>query len=213
MTGTSYSRPRGRRSSRRVPTPNAPGPTPLYFVHDIEAEFYADQATRRATLATYERIETRVVKTRFLQQRLHDLGHAAHRIPPGMDLDVFYPRDVHRRLGRVLAMARPTDSGTDNRGFDILIQVFERLAPERPDVDLVTFGHDDPSAFPVDVTTLARGSSHELANLYSSASIFVDTSRHHGFGRTGVEAMACGAAAVLFVPAESRSTHRMDTTR
>jgi glycosyltransferase involved in cell wall biosynthesis len=173
------------------------GAHPVYFVQDIESEFYADGATRQAALATYARIATRVVKTRFLQERLHDLGYAAHRIPPGMDLDVFYPRDVRRRPGRVLAMARPTESGADHRGFDILIRVFERLAADRPEVDLVTFGHDDPSAFPVQVTTFARRSSHELAELYSSASVFVDTSRHHGFGRTGVEAMACGAAAVL----------------
>ncbi len=38
---------------------------------------------------------------------------------------------------------------------------------------------------------------HELPDIYSNASVFVDTSKTHGFGRTGVEAMACGTPCVL----------------
>ncbi|MBW3562987.1 MAG: glycosyltransferase family 4 protein [Actinobacteria bacterium] len=168
----------------------------VYFVQDMEADFYDDQHTVEAVHATYERIPTLVVKTAHLEQRLAERGFVAHRIPPGMNLDIFYPRDVERRSG-VLAMARP-GVPNDHRGFEIVREVFRRLTERRPDLELVLFGSDD---LPPDVETIAENAGRlqpsELPALYSTASVFLDASRHHGFGRTGAEAMACGTPCVL----------------
>ena len=38
---------------------------------------------------------------------------------------------------------------------------------------------------------------NHLAELYSSADIFIDSSEFQGFGRTALESMACGTACVL----------------
>lgn len=168
----------------------------VYFVQDMEADFYDDRHTVEAVHATYEAIPTLVVKTAHLEQRLAERGFVAHRIPPGMNLDIFYPRDVERR-SRVLVMARP-GVPNDHRGFEIVREVFHRLAERRPDLELVLFGSDD---LPPDVETIANNAGRlqpsELPALYSTASVFLDASRHHGFGRTGAEAMACGTPCVL----------------
>lgn len=176
-----------------------PGALPLYYVQDIEADFFADDAAiHDRALATYGDLPHRVVKTRYLQNRLAELGWSSHQIPPGMDLDLFYPRRAVSRseAATVLAMARPGAPG-DIRGFEILREVYAGLSAARPNVRLAAFGSDElPADFPCDVD-LGRLGRDALPEAYSMADVFVETSRVHGFGRCGVEAMACGTACVL----------------
>ena len=176
-----------------------PSASTFYYVQDFEPDFYAesDAATRQRALDTYAMIDKRFVKTEYLRQRLTDHGSDAALIPPGMDLDVFYPRSgpPSTRPMRVLAMARPTPD--DHRGYQTLMDVFRQLSQSRPDLDLVVFGTDELPMTGVDVDNRGRVPPSELPELYSSSRIFVDTSRFHGFGRTGAEALACGTAAVL----------------
>ena len=174
-----------------------PGALPLYYVQDIEADFFPGGDVRERALATYGMLPHRVVKTRYLQGRLSDLGRSSHLIPPGMNLDLFYPRPVGRAGGpAVLGMARP-GAPSDIRGFEVLREVYAILAASRPDVKLTVFGTSDlPKDFPCDVD-LGRLGPDQLPEAYSAADVFVETSRVHGFGRCGVEAMACRTACVL----------------
>lgn len=171
-----------------------------YYVQDFEADFYpaSDERSLRAR-ATYDRIPNRIVKTQHLLERLSDEGGwDAHRVRPGMNLDIFHPRQVARHPLRVLSMARPAaDQRTDNRGFGTLSEVYRLLTTLVPDVELVAFGNHDEVDWDVPVETLGRVDPTDLPALYSTAAVYVDTSRFHGFGRTGVEAMACGAGVVL----------------
>jgi glycosyltransferase involved in cell wall biosynthesis len=171
----------------------------FYYVQDIEADFYDEPAIRTKALATYSRIPHLIVKTSHLRERLAELGFSSIQIPPGMDLDLFYPRTPPARglsPPRVLAMARPDTPG-DHRGFSILIEVFKALHQRRPTVELAVFGLDSLPDLPFPAVILGRVGPEQLPQIYSSASVFVDTSRVHGFGRTGVEAMACGTPVVL----------------
>lgn len=178
--------------------------TPFYFVQDLEADLLrADRVSERDRVhATYRQLPNIIVKTRYLQERLERLGVAPVKlIGPGMDLDLFVPRPAsrpRRSRGRcVLAMARP-NAPNDHRGYSILCDVYKRLAGRRSDCELVMFGFDPDEAAPPFVhTAYNRLDPYELPRLYQSADVFVDTSRFHGFGRTGVEAMACGTPCVL----------------
>jgi glycosyltransferase involved in cell wall biosynthesis len=175
-----------------------PQATPVYYVQDIEGDFYEDRPEiREQALATYGMLPNLIVKTSHLQRRLASLGWKAHLIPPGMDLDLFYPRErPPSPTPTVLGMARPGAPG-DIRGFEILREAFRIIHELRPDARLVVFGGDElPVDFPCD-ENLGRLSQNQLPEVYSRADVFVETSRMHGFGRTGVEAMACGAACVL----------------
>lgn len=168
-----------------------------YFVQDIEGDFYNDDRRAQA-LATYEAIDRRFVKTRFLQRRLSELGHGAELVRPGMNLDIFYPQDLQRKPASVLAMARPPKAGeADHRGFATLLGVYESLADRRPEITLSVFGNPDSIDWPIPVESHGRIEPSKLPGLYSSASVYLDSSQTHGFGRTGVEAMACGAVAVM----------------
>lgn len=166
-----------------------------YFVQDIETELDSGR-NRRRVLETYEQVEHRIVKTRHLQAELEALGHSSHRIPPGMDLDIFYPRDVPRTAAKtVLAMARP-DAPNDHRGWAVLADVYDRLARDT-ETELHLFGSDDLPRMPTEVVNHGRVAPTALPALYSSADVFLDTSKSHGFGRAAVEAMACRTATVL----------------
>jgi glycosyltransferase involved in cell wall biosynthesis len=166
-----------------------------YFVQDIESDFETGKR-RTAALDTYSQITHRVVKTAHLQARLANLGHESHRVPPGMDLDMFYPRDTSPSpKPMVLAMARP-DAPNDHRGWSVLKDVYERLQ-RTSDAALHVFGSSKIPALDATVTNHGRVAPAALPQLYSEATVVVDTSRTHGFGRTGVEAMACMTACVL----------------
>jgi glycosyltransferase involved in cell wall biosynthesis len=171
----------------------------FYYIQDYEADFYPPEATekRRQVLDTYSLIPNKIVKTSHLQKRLADAGWQTTRIPPGMDLDIFYPRagPPSTRPPAVIAMARPGTSN-DQRGFEVLRMVYGELAKRRPGLQMTVFGSDElPEDFTGDNHGRVEPSS--LPVLYSSAQVYIDVSRVHGFGRTGVEAMACGAACVL----------------
>ncbi len=177
----------------------ATGATPVYFVQDYEPDFYADDERRAAARATYELIPNRVVKTHHLQDRLlHEGGWASRRMRPGMNLDNFYPRraSLERPRNVILGMARP-DPPVDRRGLQVLIAVFEELHRRRPHLELKVFGPGEASLFSCPVDALGTMEPSTLPELYSTSTVFVETSRTHGFGRTGVEAMACATPCVL----------------
>jgi O-antigen biosynthesis protein len=172
---------------------------PIYFVQDFEPDFYDDPSICGAARTTYDLIPHRVVKTEYLRRRLiEEGGWESHKMQPGMDLDLFYPRLAAdaRPSDVVLAMARP-GTPADHRGFSVLVEVFEALHRRNPELRFRVFGSDDQSAFSHPVEVLGRVEPKDLPFIYSSSTVFIDTSLQHGFGRTGVEAMACGTACVL----------------
>lgn len=175
----------------------ANGARAFYFVQDFEVSFYDsdDVGVRTKVLATYEQIPRRIVKTDYLSGVLAAQGWESMRIPPGMDLDAFYPRDQPRQP-RVLGMARP-HTPNDHRGYQPLIGSFRELQRRRPEVEVAFFGSDELPDVDFPHINLGRLAPDNLPDAYSSASVFVDTSLQHGFGRTGVEAMACATPCVL----------------
>src|SRR5690606_29482480 len=152
---------------------------------DYEPWFLPEDDTigRRRVEATYRRIDRVIVKSRWLQGMLELLGCRPERIPLGLDLSIFYPRDTARLGQRVVAMARPT---TPRRGFPTLVEALRRVHAARPDVEFILFGDNqlDPDALPFPCRVLGVVTDMDaLATLYSSAAVFIDSSDFQGFGR------------------------------
>ena len=114
-----------------------------------------------------------------------------------MNLDIFYPRDVIRRSNpTILAMARPR---TPRRGFSVLIDALSIIKNKFENVEIILFGDDltqQKIPFEYENMGVIYNQNH-LADIYSSADIFIDASDFQGFGRTALEAMACETACVL----------------
>ena len=170
-----------------------------YFIQDYEPWFFpeADGASRQRVRQTFSMIPNRIVKSRWLADMLAADGYDTHQISLGMDLGQFYPRDVDRSRPVVLAMVRPK---TPSRGFVPTIAALSEVKKQMPQVEIVLFGDRFLGAQSIPFDFRDEGvvmNQNRLAELYSEAHVFLDGSDFQGFGRCGLEAMACGAACVL----------------
>ena len=171
----------------------------VYFIQDYESWFFPEQdhKAREKVKETYKLIPNKIVKSDWLHDLLAQDGFRSVKICLGMDLAIFYPRDVKKASHPiVLAMARPR---TPRRGFPHLIEALGQVKEAIPDVEVVLFG-DYLSPKKIPFTYRYEGiitDPNRLAELYSTADIFLDGSDFQGFGRTALEAMACRTACVL----------------
>lgn len=171
-----------------------------YLVQDYETWFYPedDVQTREKVKQTYGLIPHKIVTSEWLADRLARDGYAAvHKIPPGLDLDAFYPRPVEPSSGLVvLAMARPR---TTRRGFDTVVRALAKVNEAVPSVEIVLFGEnlgEMALPFPYRREGVVTDQEH-LAQLYTEAAVHLDASDFQAFGKAALEAMACGAPSVL----------------
>ncbi len=173
--------------------------TAAYFLQDYEPWFFPEAKTvaRERVRATYALIPHRIVKSDWLQGMLASDGYPTQKILLGMNLARFYPRDGVRSHPVVLAMARPQ---TPRRGFEPMVAALAHIKATRPEVEIVLFGDRFLSKQQIPFPFRDEGvviDQNRLAELYSEATVFIDGSDFQGFGRCGLEAMACGAACVL----------------
>lgn len=175
------------------------GAVPVYFLQDYEAWFFpeSEPENRRKVIQTYAMIPHKIVKSDWLSNMLRDDGYPTRKIRLGMDLATFYPRQVNRSAApTVISMARPR---TPRRGFSHVIEALRRVKQAMPETEIILFG-EDLSRYEIPFAYRAEGlvtSQERLAQLYSSADVFLDGSDFQGFGRPALEAMACGTACVL----------------
>lgn len=178
---------------------------PAYFVQDFEPDFYAgsDRHTRQAVLDTYRMTPFCFAKTPWICEKVRAAGGAIELVPPGVDLNLFYPRPTLRNPGQkpvVLMMVRPS---TPQRGLDTLRATLALLAERgaAETVEFQAFGCPPEElaglGLPVPVTALGVLPNAALPQVYSEACLFLETSHFHGFGRTAAEAMACGTPCVM----------------
>jgi glycosyltransferase involved in cell wall biosynthesis len=173
--------------------------TTAYFLQDYESWFFPaeDKVSRNKVLATYPLIDNKIVKSDWLKNLLLNDGYESQKIWLGLDTRTFYKRaTLNEATPSIIAMARP---GTPYRGFDTLISALEQLAKLYPDLKITLFGDDlSPYNLPFKYTNAGVVVSTDvLAELYSDADIFIESSHFQGFGRTALEAMACGTACIL----------------
>lgn len=135
---------------------------------------------------------------------------------PGCKLAVI-PNPVHWPLPRAEPVLMPPNKGErlrllavgrlhPDKGFDLLLQAYTRLAATHPRWDLVILGEGDERAAleqqvreaGLEARVLLPGRAGNVADWYESADLYVLTSRFEGLSNTLLEAMASGLAPVCF---------------
>ena len=186
----------------------------VYYVQDYEPWFFpADAKSRAIATDSYTLIPDMVLmaKTDWICRTVRERhGRDVYRVAPSLDHGIYYPpaeRDASPSRVRVAAMIRPT---TPRRAPLRTLRVLQDVA-QRVDknVSMLLFGCE-----PQNLTTYVRRNAPDLhldgsfenrgilpregvADLLREADVFVDFSDYQAFGRTGLEAMACGCAVVL----------------
>ncbi len=114
-----------------------------------------------------------------------------------------FETDRHSSCGNktVLAVGRYTYQ----KGFDLLLPAWKRVAEKHPDWKLQIFGDGDRSAYAdqakeLDIASFCQlnGPTTRIAEKFVESSVFVLSSRYEGFGMVLTEAMACGVPVVSF---------------
>ena len=175
-----------------------------YYLQDYEVYFSpeSDAASRSAVAKTYDYADYRIVESGWVEELVlknHDIE--CDRVSLGLDLGIFWDRVGTSAVGevpRILSAARPSER---RRGFLEVIDVFDRIHRARPEIEFVFFGTPDeemPSYLPFPYRNEGRIQDlNRVAELISSCDVLVDSSLFQGFGRPGLEAMACGTPCVL----------------
>ena len=188
----------------------------MYYIQDYEPWFFPEgSAERRQAFDSYTLIPSMqpMAKTQWLCDTVGQRHHVpVHRVAPSLDHSVYFPAAKVGDEVVLTAMIRPN---TVRRGplrtLRVLRTVSEILGQTHPETKfrIVLFGCDDDAIvkyvagtdpeFVLDFPHENRGvlTREGVASLLREADVFADLSDYQAFGRTGLEAMACGCAVVL----------------
>ncbi|WP_083928678.1 glycosyltransferase [Oceanimonas smirnovii] len=180
---------------------------PAYYVQDYEPLF-SEPGTPEWQEArdSYTLVPNAILfaKTDWICQKVYE-EHGVHvrKVSPSIDHDVYKPDPLaKKRAGLedkivISAMIRPK---TPRRGAERTMRVLKRVSDHFGDkVHIELFGctEDDPL-----FQQLERGFKYnnngeltrlDVAAVLKKSDFFIDISDYQAFGRTGLEAMACGA--------------------
>ena len=186
----------------------------VYYVQDYEPWFFPNDAASEAiALDSYTLIPNMVLmaKTDWLCDIVRQRHcREVYRVAASLDHDIYRPgrvRALKSDVVRVAAMVRlTTPRRAPLRTLRVLREVANRIGS---DMQVVVFGCETR-----DMESYIRRNAKDIqldfhlenlgvltragvAEALRSADIFVDLSDYQAFGRTGLEAMACGCAVVL----------------
>jgi hypothetical protein len=178
-----------------------------YYVQDYEPLFSEPRSSRSdRALLSYRAIPGQLLFAKSewlcsLVSELHLLPVA--KVAPSLDQELFHARGRDESDGplRIAAMIRPRTPR--RRPLATLQSLAEIRAALGEDADILTFGCDAGSLAllqeqaPASGTHLGLLSRQEVAELMRRCDVFIDASAYQAFGRSGLEAMACGAVPLL----------------
>lgn len=181
-------------------------PNVAYYAQDYEPLFVLpDNPLWAEAFASYTMIPNMTVfaKTDWIC----DVISANHeievkKVAPSIDHDVYYP-GLQKSESQIWisAMVRPsTPRRAPNRTMRVLKNIKEEFGHK---VNINVFGCTDEAIFehdlPRDFDFHNHGvlSRNQVSALLRQSHLFIDFSDYQAFGRTGLEAMACGCASIV----------------
>jgi GT2 family glycosyltransferase/glycosyltransferase involved in cell wall biosynthesis len=185
-----------------------PAVMPAYYVQDYEPLFFDNASKKREEARkSYTLVPGTVLfaKTQWLCEMVATAhGVNVEKVKPSLDHEVYTPlrSPVSQRDSvRIVAMIRPA---TPRRGAARTMLLLKRLKmtqQEHVHIDIFGCESSDPNFQELqhDFEFQQHGvlTREGVADLLRHADIFIDLSDYQAFGRTGLEAMACGCAVVL----------------
>lgn len=148
----------------------------------------------------YPKADAIVVQSADISQWFRDvLGLETQIVPNPIDLEKFAPAmPIAIRRPRYSAMA--AGRLEPQKGYDILIEAFARVASSNPQWDLVIYGMGQQrqdlerriAAFGMRDRIVLAGHTLDIAKAYGNADLFVHPARYEGYPNVVQEALAAG---------------------
>ncbi len=123
-------------------------------------------------------------------------------IPTGIDLNLFFPRNtsIKKQFGienKFLIVGVASTWG-ERKGLDQFIKLSQKIQDDEV-ILLVGVNKKEKSILPSNIIAVEKTSSiDELANIYSSADVFVNPTLEDTFPTTNLEAQACGTPVITY---------------
>jgi glycosyltransferase involved in cell wall biosynthesis len=180
---------------------------PSYYAQDYEPLFFkANTRSWHEARLSYTRVPSTVIfaKTHWIRRQIEEHhGVPVHKVKPSLDRQIFntHNRKDHSDQIRIVAMVRIRTSWRRPQETVRVLQALKNRYGEALSIRI--FGTDAqelelvgicPDGWGVNLGILNRS---QVADLFRDSDLFIDLSEYQAFGRTGLEAMACGAAVVL----------------
>ncbi len=183
-----------------------------YYIQDYEPWFF-ERGSEKWTIAfdSYTCIKDMLLfaKTNWICRTVEEKhGCLVHKVKPSIDHDIYYPlpeKETTNRVITISAMVRPNSPRRAPLETMLVLSNVKALLDVK--VNIIIFGCNNNEletlkrdiANPVNVNFENRGvlTREEVADLLRESDVFVDFSTYQAFGRTGLEAMACGCAVIL----------------
>ena len=189
----------------------------VYYVQDYEPSFFPNDAESQAVARdSYTLVPNMALmaKTDWICRTILDKhGRRVHRVVPSLDRGVYHPRGIDDGDGRSVTVAAMVRPSTGRRAPLRTLRVLKAVTKTaRANVRVEIFGCEEgdlKSYMARNAEAIGGGfsyrnhgvlSSEGVAALLRRADVLIDVSHYQAFGRTGLEAMACGCAVLL--PAE-----------
>jgi len=169
---------------------------PFYHMQHYEPLFFDDPYLKKMAEETYYLPLKKIANSTWLKNLMKEkYGYDLPVVNPGIDLNVFYPREVERETNKMRVMCFGKQAIW--KGFPEALKAMELVMKKRNDIEFVVYGAKQPSYKSyVQYTFIRSPSDDELAKLYSSADIVICPSWYESFPLYPQEAMACGAPVV-----------------
>ncbi len=181
---------------------------PAYYIQDYEPFFFEkDSEDWKIAYDSYTLIPDALLfaKTKWLCDVIGEIHKVnVQKVSPSLDQKVYYPAIVKNddcKEIKITAMVRPS---TPRRGAERTMRVLKRIKEKYGSrVKIIIFGTSNEQ---LKMFNISSGFEFEnpgvlnreqVASLLKKSDIFLDFSVYQAFGRTGLEAMASGCAAVL----------------
>ena len=162
----------------------------LYFIQGFENW---DKWTTDEVKQTYRLGMTNIVIAKWLEKIVRDSGADCVLIPNGIDFKVFnIDIPIVSRKAHTISMLY---NKQEHKGAKYGIEALKRLKERYPDLEAVLFGVPKrPDGLPQWIHYIQKATQPQLRQVYNQSKIYLCPSLKEGFGLTGAEAMACGAA-------------------
>lgn len=165
---------------------------PVYLIQEFETWFFPDdQAVQAAVVAGYRPEFIGITEASYQIGELEEIGMTATLVPHGYDESVFRPLPGwDRETDSVLAVGR----SFFQKNFAMTARAWRAMGERRPLLRM--FGTEPDILEDERVDYVVRPLDPQVNELYNTAAMFVQTSRHEGFCLPVLEAMAAGCPVI-----------------
>ena len=187
---------------------NNPGILPAYYIQDYEPLFFEKHSEDwKIALESYSFVPGALLfaKTHWLRNIIGEFHQVnVEKVSPSLDVELYHPvfsSYKEKPFLVITAMVRPS---TPRRGADRTMRVLKKIKEKHgqrvqikifgSQTELIQFYKLDTD---FDFQNLELLTRTHAASLLRETDIFCDFSVYQAFGRTGLEAMACGCAVIL----------------